>query len=216
MRMPNNDYFELLRPEIFDLVPPNTKLLLDLGCGFGALGAKVNSEYGAHCYGIESNTAAESILSRNFFKHWIANVEDFDFNAIDVKFDCIVLADVLEHLVDPWVLMGRVKELLAKDGVVIVSIPNIRNLNVIASLILKGRWEYRDSGILDRTHLRFFTKYEMKSMFIASGFEIVNEDSNKDFYSLRRKILSFLPNLLIPDLRVSQFVFTLRKVNLVK
>ena len=113
-------------------------------------------------------------------------------------------------------LLSRVKELLARDGVVIVSMPNIRNLNVIASLILKGRWEYRDSGILDRTHLRFFTKYEMESMFITSGFEIVTEDSNRDFYTLRRKILSFLPNLLIPDLRVSQFIFTLRKVNVVK
>ena len=216
MRMSNNEYFELLRPEIFNLVPPNTKFLLDLGCGFGALGAKVKSEYGSYCYGIESNSAAESKLTRNLYKHWIANVEDFDFNVIDVEFDCIVLADVLEHLIDPWVLLGRVKELLAKDGVIIVSMPNIRNLNVIASLILKGRWENRDSGILDRTHLRFFTKYEMESMFIASGFEIVNANSNKDFYSLPRKILSFLPNLLIPDLKVSQFIFTVRKVNLVK
>jgi 2-polyprenyl-3-methyl-5-hydroxy-6-metoxy-1,4-benzoquinol methylase len=212
--MPSHEYFELLRPEIFNLVPTDTKLLLDLGCGFGALGAEVSSKYGARCYGIESNPEAESLLSKNLFKHWIGDVEDFDFNTIDIKFDCIVLADVLEHLVEPWLLLGRVQELLTKDGIVIVSIPNIRNLNVLASLIFKGRWEYRDSGILDRTHLRFFTNYEMKSMFIKSGFEILSEKSNRDCYPLRRKIFSLIPNLLIPDLRVSQFIFTLGKVNL--
>lgn len=205
-----SEYYELFRPEIFQLVPENTKKFLDIGCGFGSLGAHVRELYGSKTFGIEINTEAAIFLSQRLDKHFIADIETFDFSQLDRNFDCIVLADILEHLVNPWKTLNTVKSHLAVTGVMVVSIPNIRNLNVIGALILKGAWRYQDSGILDRTHLRFFTKQTMISMFEDSDLEVVEQISNIDQYRFPRNLLSLIPNWIIPDLRVSQFIFVLK------
>jgi 2-polyprenyl-3-methyl-5-hydroxy-6-metoxy-1,4-benzoquinol methylase len=206
----NDNYYELFRPEIFQLVPGNTRNFLDIGCGFGSLGSQVRESYGSRTIGIEFNSEATIFLNERLDKHFIADIETFDFSQLDMDFDCIVLADILEHLVDPWKTLSNVKSHLADTGVMIVSIPNIRNLNVIGALILKGVWSYQDSGILDRTHLRFFTKQTMISMFEDLDLEVVEQARNIDQYKFPRNIFSFIPNSIIPDLRVSQFIFVLK------
>ncbi len=208
--MTDESYYELFRAEIFNLVPKSTKKFLDIGCGFGSLGAQVKEAYGSNTLGIEFNSDADTYLSRRLDKHFIADIETFDFSKLDSDFDCIVLADILEHLVDPWVTLSRVKSHLAASGIMIISIPNIRNLNVIGALIMKGEWSYQDSGILDRTHLRFFTRKSMISMFNNLNLEIVKQTKNLDRYKFPRNLLSFIPNLIVQDLRVSQFIFVLK------
>ncbi len=209
------NYYELFRPEIFQLVPRNTRKFLDIGCGFGSLGAQVKESYGSKTLGIEFNSDAAIFLNQRLDQHFIADIETFNFSQLDADFDCIVLADILEHLVDPWKTIRTVKNHLADDGVMVVSIPNIRNLNVIGALIFKGEWNYQDSGILDRTHLRFFTKQTMISMFRDSDLEIVGQIKNNDRYRFPRNILSLIPNWFIPDLRASQFIFVLKSRTLV-
>jgi len=89
------------------------------------------------------------------------------------SFDCIVLADVLEHLRDPWSLLTRLQPYLADDGTVVASIPNVGHYPIILGLV-RHRWRYTPEGVLDRTHLRFFTLETIRDMFTRSGFHIVH------------------------------------------
>lgn len=98
---------------------------------------------------------------------------DIQKDKVDGVYELILAMDVLEHLVDPWSVLKRVvQENLANEGVLIASIPNVRNYSVVLDL-LKGNFEYTPSGILDKTHLRFFTKKTMYALYQAAGLEVV-------------------------------------------
>jgi 2-polyprenyl-3-methyl-5-hydroxy-6-metoxy-1,4-benzoquinol methylase len=127
------------------------------------------------------------------------------------QFDYIIFADVLEHLVDPWATLKHYSQLLTSGGKIIASIPNVRNLGLLYNLIIKGRWTYSDSGLLDRTHLRFFTRVEIQDLFSESGLTIEKIDFNRDHYSLIRRLLTAIPRFFIPDLEVCQFIILARK-----
>jgi len=85
-------------------------------------------------------------------------------------FDCIICADVLEHLRDPWAFLARIRPLLAAQGLLLASIPNVQFVQVLWELV-QGRWAYQPAGILDRTHLRFFTRREFRRALRAAGFQ---------------------------------------------
>jgi len=92
-------------------------------------------------------------------------------------FDCIIFADVLEHLKDPWAVLKNVTNFLTDSGFIITSIPNVRHYTTIINLI-KGYWPYRERGIHDKTHLRFFTLKNVKEMFQNAGLKIVRIERN--------------------------------------
>ena len=87
-------------------------------------------------------------------------------------YDCIVFNDVLEHVVDPWSMLDRAKERLAPGGRIVASIPNVRHYIVVRNLALRGRWDYADWGVLDRTHLRFFTRASIEELFESADMAI--------------------------------------------
>jgi 2-polyprenyl-3-methyl-5-hydroxy-6-metoxy-1,4-benzoquinol methylase len=89
------------------------------------------------------------------------------------KFDCILLLDVLEHLVDPWETLEFVKSQLNRDGRLILSLPNVASLKVLYPLLFLDQFRYADSGILDKTHLRFFTRTETLKMVQEAGFRLI-------------------------------------------
>jgi hypothetical protein len=89
----------------------------------------------------------------------------------DGHFDVITCADVLEHLVEPGTLLGQLRRYLKDDGRLVVSIPNVRHESVLLPLLVEGRFTYQDAGVLDRTHLRFFTLFEFQRFLRAHGFE---------------------------------------------
>ncbi len=103
----------------------------------------------------------------------VANVESVDLDAElgDERFDYVIFADVLEHLVDPWSALQRVKKFLSVNGQCLASIPNVSYAGVALEL-LSGTFHYRKEGSLDKTHLRFFTRETVKALFEESGFEI--------------------------------------------
>jgi 2-polyprenyl-3-methyl-5-hydroxy-6-metoxy-1,4-benzoquinol methylase len=90
-------------------------------------------------------------------------------------FDCVVFNDVLEHMDNPWSALEATIEHLAPGGAVVASIPNVRNVEVVYPLLTRGTWRYRDQGLLDRTHLRFFTKSSMRELFEESGFAVIQQ-----------------------------------------
>ncbi len=101
----------------------------------------------------------------------VADLENLDFSAAlgEARFDAVIAADVLEHLRDPWTCLRRIREFIAPDGFLVVSIPNVAHAAVIAQLLL-GRFPYTEQGLLDRTHLRFFSRHDVDDLLLSTGF----------------------------------------------
>lgn len=165
-------YYANARRDVLELIPPNTSSLLDVGCGEGALArdAKVNYKI-EFVAGVELFDAAAEKAREVLDDALCMDIETGELPYGDDRFDCIVCADILEHLRDPWSVLAKLRRVLRDDGVLVASIPNLASLRVV-KLILRDRFDYAASGTLDRTHLRFFTLNTIRSMFAASGFEI--------------------------------------------
>lgn len=161
-------YYEHARPEVQAMVPADARHVLDVGCGAGRLGAALRAA-GRRVIGIELDPV-QAARARTCLDHvLVGDVETMDLPFSPGTFDCIVCADVLEHLRNPWQFLARCRGLLTPDGALVVSIPNIQFVGVLGELA-QGRFTYRAAGILDRTHLRFFTKMEFDRALQRAGF----------------------------------------------
>jgi SAM-dependent methyltransferase len=129
-------------------------------------------------------------------------------------FDCIVFNDVLEHMLDPASALVLARALLSSGGCIVASIPNIRQFPTVWKLIIGGDWQYQEIGILDKTHLRFFTRLSIMRLFQGAGFEIQRIDGINPFCSngsgdkalwRRYSLFSWLPINRIKDMRYQQF-----------
>jgi len=165
-------YSTIQRSEVVALLdshPAETALrVLELGCSCGATLLEIKNRYpNAELYGIECNDGAVAI-GRQFADIRSANAE-LPLDYPEQFFDYVITADVLEHLVDPWLVVANIRPHLKETGTVIASIPNIMHVSVMRDL-LNGRFRYQDAGILDRTHLRFFTLSEIDSLFAGAGY----------------------------------------------
>jgi 2-polyprenyl-3-methyl-5-hydroxy-6-metoxy-1,4-benzoquinol methylase len=164
------------RREVVPFVPRGTQRLLDVGCNEGAFGA-VLAEQGVHVHGIEPNASAAELAANRLSAVTIGCYPD---DAPNETFDCIVFNDVLEHMTHPSSALEAAKKLhLAPGGTVVASVPNVRNVHVLTPLILRGRWDYANWGIHNRTHLRFFTKTTMRDLFESSGFQVERQEPLK-------------------------------------
>jgi len=116
-------------------------------------------------------------------------------------FDVIVYADVLEHLVDPWTVLSRQRSLLRPGGLMVASIPNVRHIRVTLPLLLRGRWDYTDEGLLSRGHVRFFTTRSMRQMITGAGYRINREGAGiaPKAQLVSRLSLGRLDDLLVRD-----------------
>jgi len=122
------------------------------------------------------------------------------------SFSHIVAGDVLEHLVDPWSVLDSLRQCLEPGGQFICSIPNIRNFSFILQLLFRRRFEYRDSGVMDRTHLRFFTRKDIEIMFRDAGFSQVEIGPVRPKQSFHKK----LARGLFGDLVIKGYLVTAR------
>lgn len=174
---PDPGYYQAARSELLPLFPPDLRTILEVGCGEGRLGRALR-ERGAQVWGVERNPDAARHAAQLLDHVLCGDVESIEIQPPPGGFDCIVYADVLEHLVDPWALLARQRTLLRPGGLVVASIPNIRYYITLWDLLVHGRWEYVDAGILDRTHLRFFTRTSIEAMFQQAGLSIVRVRRN--------------------------------------
>lgn len=157
------------RPEVAEFVPATTKRLLDVGCFQGAFGARL-VERGIEVWGVEVDEFAARVASTRLTRVLVGA-----YPAVlpaGETFDCIIFNDVLEHIVDPQRVLAVARSHLTERGCVIASLPNVRNISVIAPLVLYGRWDYADAGLLDRTHVRWFTKSTMRELFEGAGYRV--------------------------------------------
>jgi SAM-dependent methyltransferase len=165
-------------------VPATAARVLDVGCGAGSLGAALKADRGCEVVGLEGfPEAAERARER------LDDVLCVDLDALDAlppetgSFDAMIFGDVLEHLRDPARLLRALLPSLSDDGVLVCSIPNVKHWTVVYPLLVKDRWTYEDAGLLDRTHVHFFTLAEISDMLDQLGLEGV-QVIPKDFAPL--------------------------------
>ena len=168
-------YPDALNLDLLDRIPLDAATVLDVGCGTGALGAaykRLNPN--ARVLGIEANAAAARVAARRIDQVAVADIETgvlpFD---LPQGIDCLVYGDVLEHLRDPWEVLSRHVHLLAPGGMLLACIPNVEHWSFAARL-MQGHWDYAETGLLDRTHLRWFTRQTAERALIEAGLVIVD------------------------------------------
>ena len=167
----SNSYYENVRSDLIPLIPFDAKCILEVGCAAGMTGQEIKKRSGVFVAGIELNAKAAEVAKTVLDDVVQGDIEKIDLPYSDGSFDCILFADVLEHLVDPLSALIRVRRLLKKGGTVVASIPNVQFHGVIHKLI-EGNWTYEKEGILDETHLRFFTYKEIIKLFSQAGYSI--------------------------------------------
>lgn len=160
------------RGDFLALLPQGVIKVLDVGCGSGDLGYKLR-ERGAEVIGIERNKDLCSQAAKKLDNVFLADIENFKPPLSKKQFDCVMCADILEHLVKPENILANYKEYLKDDGYIIASIPNVRYYKVILRLVLGASWDYMEQGILDKGHLRFFTLINIKELFYQAGYQII-------------------------------------------
>lgn len=169
-----SDYHSHPRPELVSQIgaEPGNRIL-DLGCGSGAMSAAIRAAgKGDEIWGVEINPqAASRARESGVFKQVLeGDLETVLAQLPEKHFTHVIAGDVLEHLVEPWHVCSRLRDCLIDDGEFICSIPNIRNFSFLLALAFKGSFEYRDHGVLDRTHLRFFARKDVHAMFAGAGY----------------------------------------------
>lgn len=166
-------YYGQNRPEIQELIKSTSKKILDVGCAEGLLSGEVKEKLHAEVWGIEVVESVAKKAELVLDKVLCMGVEEAIPLLPDNYFDTIVFADVLEHLVNPEDVLKKMGAKLKDDGEIIISLPNIGHWSTILNL-LQGEWEYQDAGILDRTHLRFFTRSSIYRMIEKAGYRVYN------------------------------------------
>ncbi|MBU0650834.1 methyltransferase domain-containing protein [bacterium] len=191
------------RDDVLAFVPLNAKKILDIGCSDGTLGASIKEIIDAQVVGIELSEQMADSARKKIDRVFTGDVEKilFDGEFKGLSFDTIILADIIEHLVDPWKILNKIKDYLEPGGKIIVSLPNIRHIDTIFHLVFKGYWPYRDRGIHDRTHLRFFTKKNIFELFEKSGLLIERINTNYRIIEAPHRYNRFAKFFAFPGLR---------------
>ncbi len=143
--------------------------ILEIGCGDGATGAAAFAAgKAAHYTGIELMPEVAEQARQHLSEVITANVEQFDLTPFHRRFDALIMSEVIEHLVDPWDVVARLLACVKPGGEIIASSPNVAHRRVIGDLIA-GRFEYESEGVMDRTHLRWFTPRSYCALFETAG-----------------------------------------------
>ena len=157
----------------------NEKSILDIGCGLGSFGYLMQ-KYGKHCVdGIDIDSRYVDFAKRFYNDVYCFNVENEKIHSVvKNKYDAIVVADLIEHLYNPPMFLRKLNKCLNFSGSLFLSVPNIGHIGVISELLM-GRFGYKDFGILDKTHIRFFTRQSLNDLLSASGLRILAQDDVK-------------------------------------
>ncbi len=199
------DYYEQDRREMLEFIPPDAKAILDVGCGSGIFGQLVKQKLNCIFWGIEPDRESAEKAARRLDKV-INDTFSADLTEIkDKSFDVICFNDVLEHLSNPEEILELSRNKLTENGIVVASIPNILFFHTMVDIVVRQDWQYQDSGVLDRTHLRFFTKKSIIRMFENSGYEIIKIVGINPSNGLKYKLLNVLLLNHLKDWRYLQF-----------
>jgi 2-polyprenyl-3-methyl-5-hydroxy-6-metoxy-1,4-benzoquinol methylase len=173
--MEQTPLYSFVNQDILKLMDSNYKRVVEVGCMDGAL-AKAYREKNTSCQytGVEINDDYAKAALLHCSEAIAGNIEEFDDDIFDQLFpsDCWVFGDVLEHLYDPWKVLSRIREKVTSGAHIIVCVPNVQHWSVQA-MLNAGQFRYKDTGLMDRTHIRWFTRITLIEMFQSCGFNII-------------------------------------------
>jgi 2-polyprenyl-3-methyl-5-hydroxy-6-metoxy-1,4-benzoquinol methylase len=206
-------YFANQRHEMLEFLPSTAKRILDVGCGEGNFASLVKQHNQAEVWGIELDVHASNLAKTKLHKVFCGTAEDCLKDLPENYFDVIYFNDVLEHLIDPYTLIKKIQSKLSSQGMVIASIPHVKYFRVLNQLLFQGEWKYEDTGVLDKTHLRFFTKKSMVRMFEEGGFKVDKIKPINKSKSFRPMYLHLLTlGLLGREISYPQFMLAAKRL----
>lgn len=206
-------YFANARHDIVRLLETDRhSAVLELGCGAGGTGAAVLAAGKAGRYtGVELNPRAAAAARERITEVIEGDVESFDLSPWHHRFDALVISEVLEHLADPWRTLARLARCVRPGGQVFASSPNISHFRVVRSLVL-GRFDYDETGVMDRTHLRWFTPASYRSLFEEAGFVVLSVEPLRRS-STRTRAINWLTRDKFRHLFMTQIMLSGIKAN---
>lgn len=198
------DYPDYDRGEVVPFLPAGAVRILDVGCASGGFASHLDDR---EAYGLEPNPRAAA-SARLVYREVYEGVFP-EAVPPGSTFDCLVFNDVLEHFVDPYSAVRAATRFLDPGGCVVASLPNMRYMRVLKRLVVDADWTYDPTGgVLDMTHLRWFTQKTMCSLFEDNGFVVESITPINVLTTWKARLLSLVPRLA--DLPVQQFVVVAR------
>ena len=208
-----NGYFHSERPEMAKYIPEKAIRILDVGCSDGGF-CNTLKRSDREIWGVEMNEIAAEKATKV-----CTRVLNGDFDTVYDQlpknyFDCVTFNDVLEHIYSPWDTIKKVQSLLSPNGVIVSSIPNFRYIgNMITEVFWEGEFRYKpEGGILDDTHIRFFTPKSMCRMYREQGYEVLLNEGINPCKSWKEKLFINLTFGFLKDARYKQFVTVAKPV----
>ncbi len=207
-------YFGAVRHDLLDMLPKGGGLrVVEIGSGSGATLREAKAR-GLARYTVSLDIVAPPEGPKDgcqVDRVLVGDVESLELDLEDGSVDAVLCADVLEHLVDPWSTVGRLARLIAPGGVLVSSIPNVRNHRVLRPLLVSGDFPYAEAGLLDRSHLRFFCRRNIRELFEQAGLVVEAMAENMGGYGIRHRLLDLATLGMLHDLFVFQYVTRARK-----
>lgn len=191
-------------------VPHSAKMILEIGCAEGRFGSVLKSRNGATVWGIELEPEVAELAAHKLDKVIIGSADESLAALPDHYFDCIVCNDVLEHLPFPETILSALKRIMSPGAVLVGSVPNVRYFPVLLDLVWNADWKYADFGVLDRTHLRFFTGKSLDRFLKQAGYESLNIQGINPTPGIRARMLRIATLGRFNDCQFQQYAFVAR------
>jgi SAM-dependent methyltransferase len=199
-----------MRGDMLKYIPQHVKTTLEFGCGFGEFSALLKERFDTESWAVEINKEAAERAAKKLDRVISGDALGSLDKIPDGHFDCIIFFDVLEHLADPYSLLCSAKAKLVEKGVIVASLPNVRYYRTFYDFVINGNWDYKDHGILDKTHLRFFTYKSITKMFNQLDFEILELEGIHPTSSRTFKVLNTILLNSLSDVRYKHFAAVVR------
>ena len=167
--------YDIVNEELFSFIPSTARRIVDVGCMVGSLARSTRHKFPhVHYVGLDINPDYAAQAAKHCNEAFQCDIETIDSELWNHLFpsDCWIFGDCLEHLVDPWKVLSRLSQTIDKDGTLLICIPNAQHWSVQRCL-MSGQFFYQDSGLMDRTHLRWFTRVTLLDMLKSSGWDVV-------------------------------------------
>ena len=208
-----SEYYQQSRQEMLDFIPGDVRRVIDIGCGEGRFGAAVKQRFPlCETWGVEPMEAAAKQASQTNDRVINSPLENID-DLPSEYFDAVTMNDVLEHLTSSESALRLVRRILRPKGVFIMSLPNVRYYVNVRDLVFRNDWEYRDFGILDRTHFRFFTTKSAVRLLTENGFKVeVIRGLNAPTHRFHYRALFALAPRFFEWMKYPQFAIVARPV----
>lgn len=167
------DYFAGARTDFVDRLPVNPNAnLLEIGSGNGDTSQyALDTNKCGLCYGVEISETAAALARERGHVVIVGDIEEIPLDFQKNFFDVLIMSEVLEHLINPWAVLKKLRPYLKTGAVVMAGSPNVCHHSVIRSL-LQGGWQYHSSGVFDETHLRWFGPRDYRALFDSSGYRV--------------------------------------------